>query len=142
MPHISLRLPDALATQLDARSEPGRGGLSEAVRESLKRYFYLLDISRREIQDQFTGGEISLLADVCNGTMFESHTLSGVLADAEDAEDAYYDKWGVDRKVLLSKLNALTLCQQAALVDAIERFWTRVATVRSLEQPQPNELLK
>lgn len=142
MPKIIIRIPDALSAQIDARSGFPRDNFSEALRECLERYFYLLELSRREIRDSFTGGELSLLADICNGTMFETHSLQGVLFNAQDAEDMYYVKWGVDRDALLQKLGSLTPCQHAAIVDAIEIFWDKVSKFPSLEQPQPRDLLK
>jgi len=140
MAQIGVRLPDALIEELDIRNQSQ--SLPEVIRESLARYFTLLSHERRMLKPKFSPGELSLLADICNGTMFPDNMIPlGLLADAEDAEQEYYSKWGVDRAGLLSKLRALTPCQEAALVDAVERFWTAVSTRPTLEQPQPGKLL-
>lgn len=132
---LNFWLPEELIKQLKARGE-----MSNAVREGLTRYYAMLDWERRQLQDKFTAGELSLLADICNGTMFTGGMLPlGLLADAEDAEALYYKKWNVARDVLLKKLRDLTVCQEATLVDAIERFWGAAVHVPNMN---PGELLK
>lgn len=142
MPQINLRMPDTLIRQLDVRTDAARGGLSEAIRETLERYFYLIDTSRAEIADNFTQGEVSLLVDICNGTWFEPLFTGAVRANVEDAEGDYFDKWSVNRDALILKLRLLTPVQELALVDAIERFWNAVSKSRTLEQPNPGEALR
>jgi hypothetical protein len=143
MPNIHLRVPDDLLSKIETRADPAGGGISEAIRESLSRYYYLLDYERSKIQDTFTRGELSLMVDLCNGTLFQPFTvINGVSANVADAEDFYFEKWGCNRKELLSKLDRLLPCQHFALVDAIERFWAEIARSPSLEQPQPWEILK
>lgn len=132
---LNFWLPEELIQNLKARGE-----MSNAVREGLARYYAMLDWERRQLQDKFTVGELSLLADICNGTMFTGGMLPlGLLADAEDAEELYYEKWSCDRQELLEKLRGLTVCQEAALVDAIERFWEATVHVPNMN---PGELLK
>jgi len=122
---LNLRAPDSLVADIAAR-----GDVSESIREGLSRYYYLLQISRKRLSNGavFTGGELSLLVDVCNGTVWEPQTLCCLVANAEDCEKEYYEKWGVDRDALLSKLDGLTPLDQAAIVDAIERFWRAAST--------------
>jgi hypothetical protein len=143
MPNIHLRIPDDLLSKIELRSDPAGGGISEAIRESLARYYYLLDFERAKIQDTFTRGELSLMVDLCNGTLFQPHTVNnGVSANVADAEDFYFEKWKCNRKELLSKLDRLLPCQHFALVDAIERFWSEISRSPSLDQPKPWEILK
>lgn len=139
----ALRIPDPLLKQLDARTDTVRGGLSDAVRESLERYFYLLDISRQEIQDKFTGLELCLIADLSNGTIWHPMTIiNGITTNVQDAEDFYFEKWKVDRKGMISKLQSLTPAQHFTLVDAAERYWNIIAKHETMEQPDPGEVLK
>jgi len=143
MPNIHLRVSDELLGEIETRSDPAGGGISEAIRESLARYYYLLGFERAKIQDTFTRGELSLMVDLCNGTLFQPFTvINGVSANVADAEDFYFDKWKCDRKELLDKLDKLMPCQHFALVDAIERFWSEIARSPSLDQPKPWEILK
>jgi hypothetical protein len=143
MPNIHLRVSDDLLSKIETRADPAGGGISEAIRESLSRYYYLLDYERAKIQDTFTRGELSLMVDLCNGTLFQPFTvINGVSANVADAEDFYFDKWKCDRKELLDKLDKLMPCQHFALVDAIERFWSEISRSPSLDQPKPWEILK
>jgi len=143
MPNIHFRIPDDLLSKIELRSDPAGGGISEAIRESLSRYYYLLDFERSKMQDTFTRGELSLMVDLCNGTVFQPLTvINGVSGNVADAENFYFEKWECDRKELLAKLDKLTPCQHFALVDAIERFWAEIARSPSLDQPKPWEILK
>ncbi len=143
MPNIHLRVPDDLLSKIETRADPAGGGISEAIRESLSRYYYLLDFDRSKMQDTFTRGELSLMVDLCNGTVFQPLTvINGVSGNVADAEDFYFEKWKCDRKELLAKLDKLTPCQHFALVDAIERFWSEIARSPSLDQPKPWEIMK
>lgn len=85
-------------------------------------------------------GEQALLADVCNGTLWEPFCPEMLAANVEDCEDDYFEKWGCDRGVLLDKLDMTTHQQQAGIVDAIERFWQAVSEKRGL--PDPRKLLE
>jgi hypothetical protein len=132
---LNLQLPDKLMADIKAR-----GGVTESIRECLSRYYYLLAQARAGLSNReaFSAGELSLLTDVCNGTFWEPHTLGCLGANADDAEDDYYEKWGVKRADLLAKLAGLTPLEQAAVVDAIERFWKAVGTGMTVD---PRHLL-
>jgi len=134
MPKISIRLPETLSDQLDTRTDPVRGYLlSDVVRDSLTHYYAVLDYERKRLQAKFTGSELSLLADICNGTIFTRGILPlGVLADAEDTEDSIYQKWGVDRDAFLRKLRRLSLSQEAVIVEAIEKYWRNPEDVEDM----------
>jgi hypothetical protein len=127
--HKNFTIPEELVNQLNARGET----LSAALRESLARYFYMLDRARADLRDRFTAQELSLLCDCCNGTWWEPHTLDGIVANAEDTEQERYDYWRVDRAALLDKMRALSLLECAALVDAVERFWRATSTGMAVE---------
>lgn len=129
--------PDNVIEEIATRRED----FSDSIREGLGRYYYLLALGRHQLKGVFAQGELGLMLDLCNGTIFEPHSLiGGIAANCEDAEDFYYDeKWKVDRKTLLAKLKALPYGEEAALVDAIERWWKRVGDGA---QPEIDELLK
>lgn len=122
------------------RTSEKQGGLSEAIRESLDRYYTLIDQARAGLQGKFTEAELGVLIDLSNGTIFEAHSLDGLLANAEDCgPDGTWEKWGADEKTLLKKLKGLTLTEHAALVDACERWW-RASVMGYL--PKASELLR
>lgn len=120
---IQVWFPEDVLNQINAR---GRD-FSDPIRESLSRYFALIDDSRKGLQGKFTKEELGLLIDISNGTIFEARSLRGLLCNAQDcAPDGTWEKWGADENVLLDKLEALTLTDHAALVDACERWWHRI----------------
>jgi len=122
------------------RTSEKQGGLSEAIRESLDRYYTLINQARLNLQNKFTHAELGVIIDISNSTVFEAHSLQGILYNAQDcAPDGTWEKWGADEKTLLAKLEALTLTEHAALVDAVERWWRATAMGY---QPDIEQLLK
>lgn len=142
MKKINIFFDEELLKELKSRIDPVRGNLSEQIRESLSRYYYLLSWERQAIKDKFTGAELSLLCDIGNGTLWQSYSLNMITAEVEDAESDYFEKWGVKREELITKLNSMNITQSAALVDSIERFWAEIARHESLTQPSPENILK
>jgi len=120
MTRINMRVSDELRTAMCARGET----LSDGVRDSLERYYYLLERSRTQMAELFDRDELVALCAVGNGTLFEAHTIEGLLWNMEDAIAGEEIELSEDQKAaLLDKLRGLTLTQHAALVDAVERFW-------------------
>jgi hypothetical protein len=142
---IQIWFPDELKNKLQLRvpterTSDNRGGLSEAIRESLDRYYALIDQARTGLEGKFTNAELGVIVDISNSTIFEAHSLEGILFNAQDcAPDGTWEKWGADEKTLLSKLEALTLTEHAALVDACERWWRAIGHGF---QPEIGQLLK
>lgn len=142
MKKINIFFDEELLKELKSRIDPVRGNLSEQIRESLSRYYYLLSWERNSIKNYFTGPELSLLCDICNGTLFEPHSINMIVAEVEDAENDYFEKWTVNQKELITKLNSMNITQSAALVDSIERFWAEIARHESLTQSDPAKILE
>lgn len=128
---LNLRAPDHLVAQVKAR-----GDVSESVRTGLERYYHMLERGRATLRDVLTGPELSLLADVCNGTLWEPHTLAMAPANVADAGPEVAEKWGVDPAALVTKLEGVSLSEHAALVDAIERFWAATSTGMPVDPAQ------
>ena len=120
MTRINAHCPEDIIRAISARGAT----LSDALRESLARYLYLIERARAEIRNTFEPGELIVLARVSNGTLFQAHTLEGLTWNVEDAADDEVAE--CDRPALLTKLRGLTLTQHAALVDALERYWRAV----------------
>jgi hypothetical protein len=126
MARLNVRAPEELFPQLQARNE----NLSEAIRETLMRYFALMDSGRRQLDGVFEGNEVALMVDVTNGTLFDvvwmengGELLSFEVLDSKP--DGTWEKWGVDGEALANKLRGLNSLQGASLIDAIQRFWNR-----------------
>jgi hypothetical protein len=135
---ISLQLDTAQAVALRQESDRDR---STIINRSLGRYFWLLDQARRRLAAELSDGEIGLILDALNGTMFaEPFSIQIVPVEIEDAlPDGLAEKWEVDGPALVKKLEAMDYWHLVALVDAVERWWNRVAAG---EQPAPAEALK
>lgn len=129
---IQVWFPEELQKQILSRVPTERvgerqTGLSEAIRESLSRYYALIDQARQGLDGGFTNAELGVIVDISNGTAFEAHSLQGILFNAQDcAPDGTWEKWGADEATTLGKLRGLTLTEHAALVDACERWWRAV----------------
>jgi len=120
---IQVWFPEEILKQITARG----GDLSESIRESLTRYYALINYERKQISGLFTPGELGMICDMSNGTYWTGGMIPlGILANCEDAEQMYYDKWETDRDELLAKLRSLNVTQEHALVDACERWWQAV----------------
>ena len=127
---LQIFFPDRLRFAAEARS---RDGLSEAIREGLSRYYHLLDAERESLKGLFEPGELLLLADANNGTIYTPETIQCFSANAEDTEPEKYAYFGADRRTLINKLNALTIGQTHALVDAVERYWKAAAHTQAVD---------
>jgi len=114
-----IALPDKLKQAARARDE---GSLNEGIRKSLERYYSLLDISRHEIKGLFSTAEKAFLLNIAISTFFDTHSMDGLIADAEDTLGTEYEYYSVKRDTLIAKLKGMTLSQHHALVDALERF--------------------
>jgi hypothetical protein len=91
------------------------------ARRDLERYNVLLD----SVRPVFTRDQAMLLVDVFNGTRFEpiEMSLSALWASLDDAEEAYYQKHGVEKEPFVERIHDLTKAEALAVIDAIERFW-------------------
>lgn len=101
--------------------------LSGALNRIVDRYG---EICRRlRVEDQFTPAELDALRAVANGWLADpAATIAGGLAlEVADADPEQLEAFDVDRAALLGKLRALDYAHEVALVDAIERYWRKVA---------------
>jgi len=134
---ISISLSDRLAAQIDTRGSVR----SQALAQSLERYFFILDSARRRLAEMLSDQETALILDALNGTgFFEPFSIHLVDAEIADAlADNLASKWQVDADALTEKLRQLSYTEKVALVDAAERWWNRAA---SGEQPEYAEALR
>lgn len=91
------------------------------ARRDLRRYYKML----RAVRPTFTPDEAHLIVDVLNGVWFELtyDTTQHLIIAFEDAEDAYYEKWEVDRDAFLARLRSMSYAEALSIIDAAERFW-------------------
>lgn len=111
-------LSDALTARADDASD---AAASRIAQRDLGRYYEMLAGALASVG--LSEEEALFLVDILNGTYIELMTAQMLPYEAEDAEPSYFEKWGIDRAVLLKKLHALTLAQRLAVCDAVERAW-------------------
>lgn len=136
----SVSFQSRIAGQITAR-QVGGFDRSSTIGTALERYFAILERSRVRLREQLTDQEMGVILDVLNGTVFDGPlAIQAVSLEISDSlPDGYAQKWEVDGPALVDKLQKLSYAETAALVDAVERWWNRVAAG---EQPQPGEALK
>jgi|WetSurMetagenome_2_1015567.scaffolds.fasta_scaffold318848_2 hypothetical protein len=136
----SVSLMPEIVAQIEQRQDAARGNFSGTINESLSRYFEMLRRERAALRIQFSGPELALLCDVLNGSLMQSYSIPLLYAEVEDSvPDGYAEKWQVDGPALAAKLRSLSYGQTAALVDAVERWWSGSY---SGERPPFDEILR
>lgn len=119
-----------------------RGGeRSTTLNQMVMRYNYMLALARSKLRETFSKEECALILDALNGSLFYEYSVGWVANSIKEAIqiDGLDKKWEVDGKGLVEKMQALNYWQCAALVDASETWWNRVANG---EQPEFGELLQ
>lgn len=133
---IQVWFPDEIVGKIKARGSD----FSDSIRESLSRYYALIEHARQGLEGRFTPAELGVIIDTSNSTLFEAHSIQGILFNVQDcAPDGTWEKWGANEEELIAKLESLTLTEHAALVDAVERWWQAVGHGF---QPEVSQLLK
>lgn len=114
---------------------------SGTINKSLERYFAVLADARLHLRKILMDSEMAMILDVLNGTgFFDPVAIQLVYGEIKDSLiDGYAEKWEVDGPALVEKLRGLTYAENAALVDAVERWWTMIARG---QKPAYNETLK
>lgn len=129
-PLIQFRAMPPLDAKLAARAnpwadDPQQRRLAEAARESLSRYYALLEAELRTVR--LTRAQALALCDVLTGTNIDS-TWAGsanrLLAyDIEDSiEDGLGERWDIDPTELAATVRGWTRGQSLAVVDAVVQF--------------------
>lgn len=120
----SVSLAPEIQAQLQARVDATRGAFSSVIGESLGRYFEALRRARARLADQFSPGELALIADSSDGTLWSAVSVPLLYANVEDSlVDGLAAKWEVDGPALVTKLRGLSYIECAAIIDAVERWW-------------------
>lgn len=111
------------------------GGLSSAITVVVDRYAELMRIERRSLRELFTQEEINLMLNNALSTSYEpAGVIAGaVLADTEDESRSQFEFFGADRDALITKLRALNVGQQFAMVDWLEDMRANTGA----DEPQP-----
>lgn len=96
---------------------------SGTVNRDLERLYTLYKHALQEVD--LSTDEACLICDVLNGTWTDVTSARYLAAEVADGIklNALDQKWEVDGKALVGKLDALDRLHALALVDAAERFW-------------------
>lgn len=133
----------SLEPQVSARLERREGARSTVINDTLERYFWLVDVERRQLRQLLSDGEIALICDVLNGVMFaDPHSVNFVSMEVQDgiSMDRLDEKWKIDGPALVQKLKGCSYGTMIALVDAVQMWWHRISMGESL-QPTVEDVL-
>lgn len=121
LPSVQFRSQEVEA-ELSKRAEEQSLGL--VAKRDLGRYYDLLRRERATLT--LSAAEAMLICDVCNGTIFNEHSVAFLWAEVADGIrlNGADEKWQVDGAPLVAKLRVLTPGQAYALADGVEQFWT------------------
>jgi len=85
----------------------------------MPQYLCELEKTRDKLKGRFTQGEISLLAEVCAGTVFQAGSIRRTLVTkAEEAAPVSYQSSNVDQDGFLSRLRNLTNLEPMLFVNS------------------------
>lgn len=105
-------------------ARPSKESVSVMLKRDVERYYEALERTLKSLT--FTVGEVSLMADAANGTLWEPHTVPMLWAQIADSlEDGLAGKWEVDGEALVARLRKLSYMESLAIVDALERWWAQ-----------------
>lgn len=140
---VTISLMPEMTAKINQRNERGdTGNRSFAIAKQLGRYFDMIDQHKRELRGMLSDKECALILDTFNGVAFmDPVAIRYAWHEVSDAisMDRLDQKWEIDGKALVKKLQALSFGHLIALVDSAEIWWNRVANG---EQPEYGELLK
>lgn len=137
---ISITIGDVLG-EIDARGERGAANRSGVINRDLERYYEILRYGLQSLRDRLTDSEMAAILDNLNGCwMAETVSVRLIYANVEDGlDEGLAEKWQIDGPELVRKLKNLSFAESCALVDAVERWWNRIANG---EQPGSEEALR
>lgn len=123
------------------------GSIAESVRADRQAFYglvmradRLLIAERRALRALLSPAEQALIAGHANSTWYDESTISHIGFGVSESIrfDGLAEKWEVDGPALVAKLEALDYGACWALVDACQRFWSRV---KCGESADPRALL-
>lgn len=124
-PHSEEAKRSSIWLQPEAKQVLEKSGksLAEAANKVLPRYDMIVERARLP----FSESEWNALRDCLNGCWLSPFIRGSIAADLEDTlEDGLAEKWGIDGDLLLSKLQGLSLPDEIATAELIERYWVGV----------------
>ena len=119
--------------------------LNAGVTYALEAFLPLYRRTLHEIRGKFTEGELSLLIDVSNGLCLTpgiagQHTITQV-ADGCDL-DKLDEKWEIDKKTFVEKLESLPIFSLACLEVWATGFWCSKNSQGEVGTYQGNDIKK
>lgn len=138
----SVYLSDSLREKLGV-SPFGKRGASEAVSILADRYSFLLSSEINKLKKLFNEDEWEIMRAFVIGVEWKpvEKIRDGILHLSQDALDIEFKTMKVSRKQLEDKLQSLSVLQQFALVEELERFWEKInKETEELRNQKPDEL--
>lgn len=111
--------------RLDPNATKGKPGnnVSGMIGASLARYYEMLRRERAALRPQFSAAECGLILEACKLITWQPASIPLLHAHVAGEPAETFRRWDVDGAALVAQLRALSYGQDAALVDAVERWW-------------------
>jgi hypothetical protein len=124
--------PEAMA-RLTSRVDENHGETRNSrLQADLATHWAMLDIGLALARQQLTRSEAKLILDVCNGTYWDAGSVAmmtggGLLLSVRDgiALESLDQKWGVDAKSMIARMEGLERISHLALLDFARLFWAK-----------------
>ena len=116
----SVFLNDAAVEAIESRNKPGEANYSGTINTLIDRYRALIRNTVLELD--LSTKEWTTLFSVYNGTVTgqdASGTVKMLLAEVMDSEEAE------NTPHLPEKIRNMNFCQRLAVIDMVDRFWSR-----------------
>lgn len=108
--------------------------LSLVLRETLDRLTLSHASERAYLRSLFTASEMAAILDACNGWLIETASIAHISIEVEDSlPDGLAEKWGINGRQLVSKLERLNYFSCWTLATAIADWWQRVGAGEDLQ---------
>jgi len=111
--------------------------LSLVLRETLDRLTLSHASERAYLRSLFTASEMAAILDACNGWLIETASIAHISIEVADAlPGGLAEKWGINGRQLVSKLERLNYFSCWTLATAIADWWQRVGAGEDLQPAQ------
>lgn len=117
-----------ISPQSDAELKKLYGSAYAGGTRATEAFLWLRRYTLKGLKGKLTRNELSALTDIQNGLIFEEQFAvnhSAFIAQIEDSDwfDHIGERWQVDVKALIKKVEQMTTCEIFFLQEEIDRFW-------------------
>ena len=117
-----------ISPQSDAELKKLYGSAYAGGTRATEAFLWLRRYTLKGLKGKLTRDELSALTDIQNGLIFEEQFAVNHYAFVAHIEDSDWfdhigERWQVDVKALIKKVEQMTTCEIFFLQEEIDRFW-------------------